>query len=90
MSDAKAPERSGLATDEIYAQMRAIASLMAHIPLADVQAVVEEMALIDAAMPMIDPTGYRRIMATKPGHDRFARAFLVFRLVLEELKDGLG
>lgn len=87
MSD-QSSERSGLATDEIYAQMRAIASLMTNIPVADVRAVVEELGFIDAAMPLIDPTGYRKIMGTKPGHDRFARAFLVFRLVLEELKEG--
>lgn len=85
-----APEsgRSPLATDEIYAQMRAIGGLATNIPVADVRAVVEELAIIDAAMPMFDPTGYRRIMSTKPGHDRYARAFLAFRLALEELLHG--
>lgn len=65
--------------------MRSLASLILHIPLADVQSVVDEMRLIDAAMPIIDPTGYREIMPTKPDHDRFARAFLRFRKELAEL-----
>lgn len=67
--------------------MRSLASLILHIPLADVQSVVDEMRLIDAAMPIIDPTGYRNIMRTKPGHDKFAHAFLRFRRELEELLD---
>ncbi|HNP70388.1 MAG TPA: hypothetical protein PKK15_04745 [Kouleothrix sp.] len=79
------PERSGLETSEIYAQMQALVSLVLHIPVADVQAVVDELSLIDAAMPLLDPTGYRRIMDTKPAHDRFARAFLRFRKEIDGL-----
>ena len=82
----KEAERSGLPTDQIYAQMRALAGLLLSIPLADVQAVVQELSLIDAAMPIFDPTRYREIMPTKPDHDRFARAFLRFRQELESFR----
>lgn len=70
-----------------YEQMQMIARLAAMIPLVNVQAVVTELDLIDAAMPIVDPTRYREIMDTKPGHDRFARAFLRFRKELEDIKE---
>lgn len=80
-------ERSGLPIQEVYAQMRALAGLLLHIPVADVEAVVNELRFVDAAMPIVDPTGYRNIMRTKPGHDKLAHAFLRFRRELEELLD---
>lgn len=73
-----------------YEQMQAVARIAALIPLDDVQAVVRELDLIDAAMPIMDPTRYREIMGTKGGHDQFARAFLRFRQELAALMVGSG
>lgn len=73
----------------IYTLMQSLARPLMILTVEQVQAVVTEMSFIDATMPIIDPTGYRAIMPTKDGHERFARAFLRFRQELEALKEGL-
>ena len=50
------------------------------------QAVVSELERMESLMPIVDPTGYRDIQATLPGHLLAARAFLAFRTELEKLR----
>lgn len=76
-------------TEAVYNLMIAFARPLTLITVEQVQAVVDELGFIDAAMPIVDPTRYRAILKTKPAHDRFAHAFLRFRRELEALKEGL-
>jgi hypothetical protein len=74
-----------------YGAIQIVARLALNIPLDEAQAVVNEMEHTDAVMPLIDPSGWLRIRATAPQHQRLARAFLAFRQELAALvKEGAG
>jgi hypothetical protein len=60
------------------------------IPLADVEAVAREIELTHTIMPLTDPTAYRDLLRTLPGHTALVRAFLRFRRDLEQLVNEEG
>lgn len=70
---------------ETYEQILAVARIAACLDLDRCQAVVAEFGRMHALMPIVDPTGYRRLRATMPDHERLANAFLTFRLALVNL-----
>lgn len=70
---------------ETMKQIELYAGLANLIPLADAQAVLDEIGRTETLMPILDPTAYRNIMGNIPGHARLVRAFVTFRSALEEI-----
>lgn len=66
-------------------QIDTVCQIALMIPVADAEAVLNEMGRMDALMPIVDPTGYRKIMRNVPGHEDEVRAFLTFRRELERI-----
>lgn len=56
------------------------------LPIADVEAVLAEIDRTSTVMPLLDPTGYRNVMDTLPGHRDEVAEFLRFRIALERLR----
>lgn len=64
--------------------MNNIAQQAYLVPLDAIQACLAELDHVDAVMPITDPTAYRKISPNIPGHRAMLRAFLAFRVVIEE------
>jgi hypothetical protein len=64
-----------------------LAQQAALISLEDAVALVDEFGFMHAAMPILDPTGYRKALETSDGHEALAKAFLTFRRALERIKE---
>jgi hypothetical protein len=71
-------------------QIDTFARMALLIPLADVEAVAEEIELTHTILPLTDPTAYRDLLRTLPGHTALVRAFLRFRRDLEHLVNEEG
>ena len=56
-----------------------------YVSVEDVRRVVVELEHTASAMPILDPTAWREIAGNYEGHERLARAFLVFRQELERI-----
>lgn len=69
-----------------YDLIRQVAQMANLIPLETSRAVLAEFDRMDTLMPILDPTGYKAILKMKGGHEDLARAFHVFRLAIEKLK----
>jgi hypothetical protein len=57
-------------------QIDTFARMALMIPLADVEAVARDIELTHTIMPLTDPTAYRDLLRTLPGHTALVRAFL--------------
>lgn len=65
-------------TPETLAAIQFIARLTLGVPAADLRAVQDELSLVHAAMPILDPTRYRDILPTMGGHEELVAAFARF------------
>lgn len=65
----------------------AVARMANLIPLADAQAVLDEVGRMEkkTLMPILDPTAYMKIRANIPGNERAIRTFITFRSELEKI-----
>ena len=75
---------------DVKAVIDNVCRMAALVPLEDARALVSEFSRMETLMPITDPTGYRTVAKTLPGHERAAQAFLNFRLSLESLKEAEG
>lgn len=66
----------------------AVGRMASLVPLADAQAVLDEIGRMEAIMPILDPTAYRKIMGNIPGNERAVRAFIDFRSELEKIAEA--
>jgi len=70
---------------ETLIHIQTFARLIRNISIEDVQALATEIDLIEATLPMLDPTAWMRIANTEGGHKELVQAFLKFRRTVEEL-----
>ena len=62
----------------------ACARMALIVSVDDARRLVAEFDHMDGLMPILDPTGYRKIQRNLPGHRRVAAAFLAFRQIIQE------
>lgn len=65
--------------------MLSVCRLATALPVADARALVREIERTDALMPILDPTGYRKIIHNTTHWREVAGAFLTFRTVLDRV-----
>ena len=84
MSAPQLPAAEGLPVEATKELIDSFCRLALVVSVADVQYLVAEFDRMDTWMPLTDPTAYRALLKTMPGHRRVAEAFLAFRQVLQE------
>jgi hypothetical protein len=66
-------------------QIDLICRLALNISTEDVAAVLNDINATHTLMPIMDPTGYNKILRTIGGHTDEVRAFLTFRRALDKM-----